>query len=279
MKKTQDTIVKFLRDNSKWAKETLRCYEIALRQFFTFCNKDYDQVLKKDVRDWIVDLGEKGLKARSRHLKLAALKSFYHYCIDESLLEKSPASKIKVSLPEDSLPAYLDKAALAQLLELSRDNSRDRALVQTLYDTGARISELLNVELKDIKWEDRVIWISHGKGDRARIVLFTAECSERLKEYLAKRNIESPYLFANQRGGHLSRIWAEKLFNRYTKELGLGYKVTPHTMRHTLGAHLAEKGMEQPFIKDIFGHKSIESTSIYTRLNPEARKRIYDSHQ
>jgi site-specific recombinase XerD len=262
MKKTEDTIAKFLKDNSKWSKETLRSYEISLRQFFTFCDKDYDQVLKVDVSDWVADLGKekpdrKALKDRSIHLKLAALKSFYNYCIEEGLVEKSPASKIIVSVPQDDLPVYLDRAALAQLQELSVNNMRNRALVQALYDTGCRISELLNIELEEIKWDDQLIEIKHGKGDRARIVLFTVECGERLKEYLAKRNIESPYLFASQRGGHLSRIWAEKLFNRYSKELGLGYKVTPHTMRHTLGAHLAERGLAQEKIAQLFGHKNI----------------------
>jgi len=277
MKKTQDTIALFFRDNLKFARETVRVYGIALYQFFTFCDKDYDQVVKKDIRAYLAGLGEQELMARTIHLKLAALKAFYRYCIEEGLLEKNPTFNIDFPQPKDSLPVYLDKAALAQLLELSRDTLRDRALVEALYSTGARISELLSIKLEDIKWDTQQIWIRKGKGNKERFVLFTTECSERLKEYLAKRNIESPYLFANQRGDHLSRIWAEKLFNRYSKELG--YRVTPHTIRHTFAAHLAEKGMPQAHIADLLGHASLRSTGIYTGLNAETRKNQYDSYQ
>jgi len=142
-----------------------------------------------------------------------------------------------------------------------------------------RISELLNIKLDDIKWDTHQIWIRKGKGNKERFVLFTSECAARLKLYLATRTIESPYLFANRLGNHLSRSWAEKRFEVYTKGLTIEHKITPHTLRHTFAAHLAEKDMPQSHIQELLGHVNINTTRIYTRLNTSARKKQYDNYQ
>jgi transglutaminase-like putative cysteine protease len=145
-------------------------------------------------------------------------------------------------LEDHRQPVYLDKTALARLMELSKNNLRERLMIEMLFCTGVRISELLNIKLGDIKWDARQIWIRKGKGNKERYVLFTTECRERIKEYLKKRKLENDYLFASRRGGHLSRVWAEMVFRKYSKLLDLGYDVTPHTMRHTFGAYLAMGG-------------------------------------
>jgi len=268
----------FFKDHkARFSPETIRSYQIALSQFFTCCQKNIDEVKPKDVREWLAMMEEEGLKPRSIHVKLSALKSFYHYLMEENLLKKNPTLKVRTPQKEDSLPNYLDKRRLALLQELTMRNVRDRAIVEALYATGVRISELLNIQLEDIKWETRQIWIKKGKGNKERFVLYTHECAERLNAYLNNRQIKSDYLFSNQRGEPLSRVTVQMHFRQFSKELG--FRVSPHTLRHTFAAHLAEKGMDFSYIQELLGHANINSTRIYTRLMNHARKKQYDRYQ
>ncbi|WOV88043.1 tyrosine-type recombinase/integrase [Sporosarcina oncorhynchi] len=274
----KEVIQLFFNDNkNRFSPETVRAYNIALTQFFSWCEKNYGAVKTKDIRDWMSYLTDDGLKPRSVELKLTAVKSFYNYCMEENILEKNPAQRVRTPKKEDSLPYYLDKRQLALFQELLKDNLRDRAILETLYATGVRISELLNIRLEDIKWDTRQIWIRKGKGNKERFVLFTHDCAERLKPYLDQRSFNSEYLFSNNRGEPLSRDLVELLFREYSAILG--FRVTPHTMRHTFAAHLAEKGMTFTYIQELLGHANINSTRIYTRLMNHARKKKYDQFQ
>ncbi|MDQ0154246.1 site-specific tyrosine recombinase/integron integrase [Robertmurraya andreesenii] len=268
----------FFRDQqARFSPETVRAYKIALKQFFASCQKNYNEVQARDIRNWLANMTETGLKPRSIHIKLSAIKSFYQYLMEENYLTKNPTLKVKTPKKEDSLPYYLDKRQLAQLQELTKENPRDRAIVEALYATGVRISELLNILLEDVKWDSRQIWIRKGKGTKERFVLFSYDCAERLKTYLNQREIESKYLFPNKKGEPISRCLVEMKFRQYTETLG--FRVTPHTMRHTFAAHLAEKGMDFTYIQELLGHENINSTRIYTRLMNHARKKQYDRYQ
>jgi integrase/recombinase XerC len=268
----------FFQDHyARFSAETIRSYRITLNKFFDYCGKNYNEIQLNDVRDWVASLIHTGLKPRTIRLKISAVKSFYRYAMEEHLLEKNPTLKIKAPKKEDSLPYYLSQRQLTLLQELTRSDIRDRAIVEALYATGVRVSELLQIKLEDIKWEKRLIWIRKGKGNKERFVLFSHECAERLKTYLHNRKEVSDYLFASNRGGHLSRILIEKRFQEFSKQLG--FKVVPHTMRHTFAAYLAEKGMDFSYIQELLGHSNIESTRIYTRLMNHARKQKYDQFQ
>ncbi len=274
----QEIIKSFFNDHRvRFSSETIRSYRIALKQFFSFCQKEYDQVKATDIRAWLASLEEQELKPRSIHLKLAALKSFYHYCMEENRLKKNPTLSVQTPKIDDSLPKYLNKRQIALLQELTRANVRDRAIVETLFATGVRVGELLNIKLEDIKWDTRQIWIRKGKGNKERFVLFTYECAERIQAYLNQRKVTSDYLFCNQRGGKLSRTVVEMKFKEFSKILG--FKITPHTMRHTFATYLAQKNMPQSYIQELLGHVNINSTRIYTRLTESARKKQYDQYQ
>ncbi|GEL78672.1 site-specific tyrosine recombinase/integron integrase [Tenuibacillus multivorans] len=276
---TNQTIIqRFLDDHhARFSRETSRSYQLSLKQFFANCSKDYDAVKASDIRSWLASMEEQGLKPRTIHTKLVGLKSFYQYCKEENRLKKDPTMTVHTPKKDDVLPYYLSRRQVALLQELTKKNVRDRAIVEALYATGVRISELLNIRLDDVKWETRQIWIRKGKGNKERFVLFTHDCAERLKTYLHHRQDESIYLFTNGRGGSLSSVTTERRFQEFAKELG--FKVTPHTMRHTFAAHLAEKQMPQSYIQELLGHVNINSTRIYTRLMEHARKKQYDRYQ
>lgn len=277
MGKTFEVIKRFFNDYKlRYSNETVRSYWLSLRQFFGYCNIDYDMVKAKDIRNWLAELDKQKLKPSSMQIKLAAIKMFFQYCAEENLIIKNPVKDIGHIKIEDSLPHYLTKKQLAQIMELSIESLRNCAIVHTLYDTGVRISELLNIRIEDIKWDDKQIWIRQGKGNKERFVLFTTQCSERLKAYLASRKKESTYIFCNHSGKPLSRNQMEVIFRKYSEILGI--RVTPHTMRHTFAAHLIEKGMPESYVQELLGHKNIKTTGIYTRLNDQAQKAKYDSY-
>lgn len=274
----QKVIESFFYDHqARFSLETIRSYEISLSQFFNFCVKEYDSVKATDVRAFLASLEEKGLKQRSIKLKLAAIKSFYQYCMEENLLKKNPTLSVSTPKLDDSLPKYLSSRQVAILREHTRKDLRDRALVETLYATGLRISELLNIKREDIKWESRQIWIRYGKGKKVRFVLFTNECELRLNSYLDTRGVQSEYLFCNKKGGRLSRVFVEKKFQEFSDELG--FKIVPHMMRHTFATHLTEKNMDFSYIQELLGHININSTRMYTRLKDDERKGQYDSYR
>lgn len=262
---------------ARFSTETIRTYKIALKQFFEFSQKKYNEVQARDIRNWLANMTETGLQPRSIQMKLSAIKSFYQYLKEENHLSNNPALKVKTPQKEDSLPYYLDKRQLAQLQELTKENPRDRAIVEALYATGVRISELLNIHMEDIKWDSRQIWIRKGKGTKERYVLFSYECAERLKYYLDRREINNKYLFSNENDRPLSRALVQMQFRQYSKDLG--FRVSPHTLRHTYAAHLAEKGMDFTYIQELLGHTNINSTRIYTRLMNHARKKQFDRYQ
>lgn len=278
MERTLDTIMYFFKDNeARYSKDTVRGYGIALKQFFSFIEKEFDTVKRGDIRKWHASLDEKGLMVRSIRLKLAALGSFYKYLMEENLIKKNPTVNLDLPRLDDSLPKYLTKIQLAQLFELANGDLMGRVIVEMLYSTGVRISELLNMKKSDVKWDTRQIWITKGKGNKERFVLFTQECAERLKVHLRDTKINSTYIFANTRGNPLSRYFVEVMFQNYSKVLG--FRVTPHTMRHSMAAHLSEKGMPLSYVQDLLGHKNINTTRIYTRLSNDDRKKQYDNYQ
>jgi len=268
----------FLQEHqARFSPETIRSYRISLTQFFSFCGKSYEDVKASDIRAWLASLEEKGLKPRTIHVKLTALKSFYQYCMEENKIIKNPTLTVHTPKIDDSLPYYLSRRQIALLQELTKSNPRDRAMIEVLYATVVRVSELLQIKLEDVRWDNRQIWIRKGKGNKERFVLFTHECAERLKAYLRHRKMDSEYLISNHYGGPLSALSVELRFKEFSK--ALGFKVVPHTMRHTFAAHLAEKNMPQSYIQKLLGHVNINSTRIYTRLMEHARKEQYDRYQ
>ncbi|RYG71913.1 integrase [Lentibacillus lipolyticus] len=278
MKTNEEMFQDFMSDNdARFSPKTKRSYRLSFNQFFSFTDLHYGKVKALHIRAWLSELREQGMKQRTIRLKLATLKSFYRYCLEENQVKKDPTLTVSSPKIGDSLPYYLDKRQLAELKEYLKDNTRERAMIEMMYTTGVRISELLNIRMEDIKWQSKQIWIRKGKGKKQRFALFNTECAARVTDYLNERDIESDYVFVNPQGRPLSRVYIEQIFRGYSEKLG--FRVTPHTLRHTFAAHLAEEGMPQSYIQELLGHVNINTTRIYTRLNEKARKKQYDQYQ
>lgn len=276
MMKTEECINRFtLAFQFKYSKSTLNNYRRAVRQMHEFTGKAFDAITKRDIQNWLQHLVEKEERVATIYLKVNGLKSFFNYCYEEELILQDPAKALPLPHRKDSLPRYLSYEQLNQLRVLLKGNSKYRALIEVLYATGVRISELVAMEKSDIHWSERYIVIANGKGKKGRIVCFTQECVEHLKAYLNSRSDELPYVFVNKKGTKPLCIGTNtEMFISISKKLG--FRVTPHMMRHTFAAHLSQKGMPLESIRILLGHEDIRNTQIYTRLYDHARKEIYD---
>lgn len=273
-----EACMKQLKDDysARFEPATLKTYQLAVEQMLTYCQKPYWQITKKDIRGWLFHLGTMQYKAGTIQNKLKALRLFFRYCQEEGLIIDNPVESIPLPNVEDRLPYYLKKKQFEQLRELPSGNLKQRAVIELLYATGVRLQELANIKLEDVNWTERIIMIPKGKGKRERVVLFTRDCEEHLNAYLQTRKDDLPYLFLNQLGTQrgIPTGTIQGWFRTWKKQLG--FHVTPHTLRHTFAAHLAQKGMKLPAIQVLLGHENPNNTKIYSRLCEEAQKQKYD---
>ncbi|MBD7906990.1 tyrosine-type recombinase/integrase [Sporosarcina gallistercoris] len=249
-------------------------YKRFVTEFFIYSNKSYQEVTARDIRNYIQALTDKGSAVSTCNTRLCGLKLFYRFLTEEGLVEKDPANRIPQSKVPDSLPYYLVPAELMQLREIV-SKLDERAIIETLYSTGVRISELVAMKKEHVDWSERMIHIPLGKRKKGRIVLFTKECEVHLRAYLDSRKDVLPNLFVNPYGYKpSSRYTIQAQFRKYANQLEI--KLSPHTLRHTFAAHLANKGMPLECIQTLMGHENLEQTKYYARLYEQARKDIYD---
>ena len=274
MNVNDDIVYQFISNNKSFQKKTLYDYSQQLTIFFNFVKMPYDQVSSRDIRLWLNSLYDADYKISTIVTKYNIVRSFYFYCIEENLIFKNPIEQVKKPVLKEKPPYYLTKEQLYKLRELVKCEIRDKAIVETLYSSGVRISELMNIQISDIEWDKREIKIM-GKGQKERIVLFTYQCKTSLQEYLLNRKDENPYLFITKRGAKkMGTRHIQTLFQGYSK--ALGFYISPHTIRHTFAAHLAENGMPITCIQDLLGHEYMETTKIYSKLCVQAQKAIFD---
>lgn len=257
--------------------ESVERYQCAVQQLLVFTAKNFDAITKRDIRHWLSQLEENGYKPWTVYSKLTGLKTFYRYCLEEGFTSNDPANGIPFPSVGETRPYYLTLEQLTQLRQIMNGRRLDeRAIIEVLYATGMRISELCAMKKEDIHWSDRTIVIPRGKRKKGRIVLFTQPCSEHLKRYLESRTEDLPYVFVGRRikDRPINPDVVGHWFKAYGKQLG--FRVTPHTLRHTFAAHLAQKGMPLECIQTLLGHEDPHQTRLYARLFHDARKAMYD---
>jgi len=290
-----------IRDFSQYLKvergatgHTLRSYLSDLRQFSTFLGISAQSSIGSDaqaiqglqgidhlgIRFYLAELRRRGLKKSSLARKLAVLRSFFKYLRREGLVRANPASLVNIPRQEKPLPAFLTIDQAAALMESPTEQDRffmrDRAILETFYSTGIRLSELAGLNLEDIDLDSGLVRI-RGKGKKERIVPIGSKAIEALKKYLEIRGVQSngQALFLNRSGDRLTTRSVERVVKRYTNRMGLP-EVSPHGLRHSFATHLLEDGADLRAIQELLGHSSISTTQRYTHLNADQLMSIYD---
>ena len=278
--------------------ETVRNYGSDLRQFQTFMKLEHPgtpivdpaAVHTESIRGYLHWLNRKHEKSTSMARKLSALRSFYRYLQREGMVGLNPADAIKMPKQPKHLPRVLSKDDAAALMEFPADQEggslRDRALLETLYSTGARVSELVGIDLDDLRASEGLVHL-RGKGRKERIVPIGDVALRAIQAYLdQQRLVKTGYpttkttrvslpIFRNSRGGRLTTRSVARIVARYSNRLASG-SVSPHTLRHSFATHLLDEGADLRSIQEMLGHASLSTTQKYTHLATDQLLAVYD---
>ena len=272
------------------SKNTLAAYERDLRTFGNWLLKQKNHTLftasQGNIQEYLAWRVTNKTKATTTARLLSSLRRFYRYQVREGELELSPAELIDAPKLGRSLPDSLSEADVDALLQapdiLTPLGLRDRAMLELLYATGVRVSELVGLELSQCSLQNGVIRVL-GKGDKERLVPLGEESIEWLGQYLQDARVElmkgkgvSEHVFVTNRGSGMSRQAFWYLIKRYTKIIGLRAKISPHTLRHAFATHLLNHGADLRVVQLLLGHSDLSTTQIYTYV---AQARLQDLHQ
>ena len=273
--------IDYIRIERSLSPNTVAAYENDLTRYCEFMEDrkivDPRSVKLKDIQKFITALGKLGLSKRTIARNISALKSFHKFLLQEDIIEKNPTEFLDAPKMAKKLPEVLDINEIEEILnQIDTDKSkgiRDRAIIETLYSTGLRVSELLSLKKSEVYFEEGVIRVL-GKGNKERIVPFGKCAESAIKKYikgvrgsLADRGRSKNVLFLNMRGKPLSRMGVWKIINNYVKLTGIKKNVSPHIFRHSFATHLLEGGANLRAVQEMLGHVDISTTQIYTHLD------------
>jgi integrase/recombinase XerC len=239
--------------------------------------KDVDHLM---VRSFLARLHQAGVKKVSASRKLASLRTFFRYLCREGVLERNPARVILSPRVERRIPSHLEEAEVAALLEFAVEDDADRraqALLEMLYATGVRCSELVGMNLREIDLENRMVRVL-GKGRKERVIPFGTRARSALEAYLPQRADSHPAedaLFVTARGARLTDRAVRRILAARLKKIAIGKRVSPHTLRHSFASHLLQRGADLRSIQELLGHASLSTTQRYTHLNARQILEIY----
>ncbi|MGC9064624.1 MAG: site-specific tyrosine recombinase/integron integrase, partial [bacterium] len=265
-------------------ENTIKAYREDLEQFSNFLalrSKPLIEALKDDIRDFIISLTREGNLRSTILRKLSTLRRFYKFLVKRGILMNNPIVSLFSPKLMKPLPNFLTQGEVQLLIDNISDTNplgiRDRAIIECLYSTGMRISELVRLNVSDLKG-DREIVIK-GKGNKERVVFFGEYAINSLERYLREarpmlvRNKREDALFLNKNGTRLSSRSVERMVERYG--YGIGKDISPHTMRHSFATHLLENGADLRAVQELLGHSDLSTTQKYLHITLERLKEVY----
>ncbi len=291
MEQILDQFLHYLVVEKGLSKNTIDAYSHGLNRFLDYLKKkgiqEISGVSKFDVRAFLLTLKKQGLSIKSVVRNLVAIRGLFQFLIGEEILEANPIEELESPKIPKILPAILTLNEVVQLLEQPNLQTpmgiRDRAMLEVLYATGMRVSELTQLPMNQVNLEAGYVLV-FGKGSKERIIPLGSEAMkwialylETAREKLAKRK-ESPCLFINRMGSGMSRQQLWKSIKTYGLRAGLRKRITPHLLRHSFATHLLEGGADLRSVQMMLGHVDISTTQIYTHVTGERLKKIHQRY-
>jgi len=283
-----DSFLSYIELEKEYSKNTVSSYKNDLddfKEFLTKIDEDPIEIDKKDIFNYLVFLSKKKLKPASLRRKISALRSFYKFLIREELIENDPTIDLTLPKKDKVLPDVISVEEIEKLVNIIPEKGfkgkRDRALIELLYSSGLRVSEIINLKINEIDLKNGYLKC-FGKGSKERIVPFGSFAKDLLIEYIEERdknNINSDLLFVTKKGKKIVRQEINNILNRYAKKSKLKKKIHPHMLRHSFATHLLERGADLRSVQELLGHVDISTTQIYTHLTKEHLREVYmNSH-
>ena len=275
------------------ASNTLSAYRRDLSKFEAFAKKQkltLQAVTRDHLVDFLASLYRQKLESKTVARHLVTLRNFFRHAQVQELIAEDPTAHLESPKIRRSLPGYLRLEEVEKLLELPDQKTplglRDRSMLEVLYSTGLRVSELTSLRVTDLDTKVGCVRCI-GKGDKERIVPVGRKALSTVEKYLREgradligngRGGAGTYLFVNRRGGRISRVGVWKILSAYGRKAGLRIPLTPHMLRHSFATHLLERGADLRSVQLMLGHSDISTTQIYTHVVEERLKQIYKAH-
>lgn len=285
----KESFLQYLQIEKRYSPHTVRSYLNDLDQFYLFLTSqslpdDAVTVTSHDIRSWIVSMLENGYTTVSIHRKISCLRVFYRFLRKEGHLKTDPLQKVVLPKRKKSLPVFVEEAAINNLLDNNSfaegfDGIRDRTVIEMLYLTGMRRSELINLRINDVDLKEATVKVT-GKRNKQRIIPLVESFIPGLTEYLKLRietgGIEAnDWFFITPKGNKLYDKYVYNLVNRYLEMVTTADKKSPHILRHTFATHMLNHGADLNSIKELLGHASLSATQVYTHNTFEKLKKVY----
>jgi tyrosine recombinase XerC len=276
----------YLDAERNYSSHTLQAYEHDLHQFLQFLQShkipSFNSVERENLRSYFRMLVEGGAGKRTVARKIASLRSFFKFLRRKGFLQSNPTLSLVTPKAERRLPVYLDEGAAERMLELP-DNTTDAgrkeaAILELLYSTGMRVSELVNLNKKDVNFENGTVLV-RGKGRKERILPLGEKASRAIKRYLkdnarSEEGSEAP-LFLGARGGRTYPVAIARIVGAYIGRISEIEKKSPHVIRHSFATHMLNRGADLRAVKELLGHESLSTTQVYTHVSTERMKKVY----
>ena len=278
-----EAYLRYLVAEKNLSRFTLRNYRTDLLHFAAFLQEDGSDVLTADrmaVRRYLAALKESGMATASLTRKVSTIRSFYRFLVREGKLEGSPLVGLVAPKRERRLPHILSEDELSSIIESADETTprglRNRAILELMYASGVRLSEVVGIDIRNLDLEERTLLV-RGKGNKERIVMVGGEAERAVRRYLSRgrpklaTGAESA-LFVNRDGKRLSGRSIEKIVRQHALKAGLDERVWPHLLRHSFATHLLDGGAELRVVQELLGHASAQTTQIYTHVTEERQR-------
>lgn len=296
MEKYIEEFLEYLDIERNFSPHTLSAYRLDLRQFLQFLllsepSLTVSSINHLTIREFLAYLQVRKCSRRTTSRKLSSLRSFFAFLSRRGYISSDPTSGLRTPRIERRLPKFLDLDQVVRLVEApSKDTPlglRDRAILEMLYSTGMRVSELVDSNLAQVDFIGGVLKV-RGKGRKERLLPIGERALEALTKYLEKRDAllkkrkkdiaqDETALFLNKWGGRMKRLAVMRMIKKYIKKVSAELNISPHTMRHTFATHLLDAGADLRVIQELLGHADLSTTQIYTHLTTKKLKSVYDN--
>ena len=296
-----ENFIKELEHKSNSSQHTLRAYKIDLNQFLSFMNSEncprLEDVNHLFLRKFLAFLRNQGYSKMTIARKLASLRSFYKFLCQKEIVEYNPAKAVRTPRHENKLPCFLNINEIESLLNTPEGKTpselRDKAILETLYSSGIRVSELVGLNNEDVDLAARVMKV-RGKGKKERLAPIGSFAINALQLYLSACHAQADMnartqlkqsasggqnnaLFLNKYGGRLTTRSIARILEKYLKIAGLHQDASPHSLRHSFATHLLDKGADLRAVQELLGHANLSTTQIYTHVTTERLKHVYNN--
>ncbi len=284
------TFVHYIRVERGLARNTVEAYRRDLEKFARYCQARQlalARIDRKHILDFLSQLYKQQLDSRSVARQLASLRNFYRFLLQEGVIPRDPTLHVESPRTWKRLPGYLSLEEVERLLDCPNTRTpaglRDKAMLELLYATGLRVSELINVQVNDIQFELGFLRCL-GKGGKERVIPIGKLALAAVERYLRAgrpklvRQRTVSQLFLSRRGRGLTRQGFWKLLRAYGRQAGIRSRLTPHRLRHSFATHLLERGADLRSVQMLLGHADISTTQVYTHVAQERLKQIYRAH-